>query len=78
MPVYTEEMTKEKLEKILELADNPETLRNPKGIYFTVTEPSDVLMDVFKEEGINLLNIRREATFFVPNEVLEKFRKEVE
>ena len=66
------------MEKILELADNPETLRNPKGIYFTVTEPSDVLMDVFKEEGINLLNIKREATFFAPNEVLERFRKEVE
>ena len=66
------------MERILELADNPETLRNPKGIYFTVTEPSDVLMDVFKEEGINLLNIKREATFFAPNEVLERFRKEVE
>lgn len=66
------------MEKILELADNPETLRNPKGIYFTVTEPSDVLMDAFKEEGINLLNIKREATFFAPNEVLERFRKEVE
>lgn len=66
------------MERILELADNPETLRNPKGIYFTVTEPSDVLMDVFKEEGINLLNIKREATFFAPNEVLERFRKEAE
>lgn len=66
------------MEKILELADSPETLRNPKGIYFTVTEPSDVLMDVFKEEGISLLNIKREATFFAPNEVLKRFRKEVE
>lgn len=66
------------MEKILELADNPETFRNPKGIYFTVTEPSDVLMDVFKEEGISLLNVKREATFFAPNEVVEKFRKEVE
>lgn len=66
------------MEKILELADNPETLRNPRGIYFTVTEPSDVLMDVFKEEGIDLLNVRREVTFFAPNEVLERFRKEVE
>lgn len=66
------------MEKILELADNPETLRNPKGIYFTVTEPSDALMDVFKEEGISLLNVKREVTFFAPNEVLERFRKEVE
>ena len=64
--------------KILDLADNPNTLRNPKGIYFTVTEPSDVLMDVFKEEGISLLNVKREATFFAPNEVLERFRKEAE
>lgn len=66
------------MDKILELADNPETLRNPKGIYFTATEPSDVLIDVLKEEGINLLNVKREVTFFAPYEVLEKFRKEVE
>lgn len=66
------------MEKILELADNPETLRNPKGIYFTVTEPSEVLMDVFKEVGINLLYVKREVTFFAPNEVLERFRKEIE
>ena len=65
------------MEKILELADNPETLRNPKGIYFTVTEPSEVLMDVFKEVGINLLSIKREVTFFAPDEILERFRKEV-
>ena len=64
--------------KILELADHPKTLRGPNGIYFTVTEPSDLLMDVFKEVGINLLNVKREVTFFAPNEVLERFRKEVE
>lgn len=66
------------MEKVLELADNPETLRDPNGIYFTVAEPSDVLMDVFKEVGINLLYVKREVTFFAPNEVLERFRKEIE
>lgn len=66
------------MKKILKLADNPETLRSQKGIYFTVTEPSDVLMDVFKEEGIDLLSIKTEVTYFVRNEVLEKFKKEVE
>ena len=66
------------MEKILELADHPKTLRNPKGIYFTVTEPSEVLMDVFKEVGINLLSIKREVTFFAPDEILERFRKEIE
>ena len=62
---------------IIELADNPETLRNPKGIYFTVTDPAEVLIDMFKEEGIALLNIKTEVAFFAPNETLEKFRKEV-
>lgn len=66
------------MEKVLELANHPKTLRDPNGIYFTVAEPSDVLMDVFKEVGINLLYVKREVTFFAPNEVLERFRKEIE
>lgn len=66
------------MEKVLELADHPKTLRNPNGIYFTVTDPSDVLMDVFKEVGINLLNVKREVTFFAPNEVIKRFRKKEE
>ena len=65
------------MKKILELADNPETLRNPKGIYFTVIDPAEVLMDMFEEEGIALLNIKTEVAFFASNEVLEKFRKEM-
>lgn len=66
------------MEKVIKLADNSETLRNPKGIYFTVTDPSDGLVDIFEEVGITLVSVKREITYFAPNEVLNRFRKEVE
>lgn len=66
------------MEKILKLADNHDFFyRNQEGIFFTYEDPADEMVDRLRKMGAEPLYVRREFTFFVSNEMLEKFRKEV-
>lgn len=63
---------------IIQAAELPATAKGSTGVYLKYRNPSEELINTLNEAGINLVETERIETFFVPNEVLERFRNEVE
>ena len=62
---------------IIQASELPTTTKGSDGVYLKYRNPSEELINTLNEAGINLVETERIETFFVPNEVLKRFRKEV-
>lgn len=63
---------------IIQAAEHPRAIKDSDGVYLKYENPSEEMVNMLKEAGINSMPTKRIEIFFVPNEVLERFRKEVE
>lgn len=62
---------------IIQMAALPTTAKNSDGAYVKCVNTSEKMINTLSEAGIKLVETEHNETFFVPNEVLKRFRKEV-
>ena len=69
------ELTDSIKKNIIQMAGLPTTAKDSDGAYVKYINPSEEQINTLNGAGINLVKTERIETFFVPHEVLKRFRK---